>query len=48
MRQMDFAIITIRPDEFAAILQRFHIQAHKDPSRRTYGISQAPDQNWQN
>src|SRR5437588_13066509 len=40
MIQVDFAIITIRPDEFAAVLQRFPTEVHKGPSRRTYGISQ--------
>ncbi len=40
MTQVDFAIITIRPDEFAAVLQRFPTQVQKGPSGRTYGISQ--------
>lgn len=38
--QVDCAIITIRSDEFAAVLQRFPTQVQKGPSGRTYGISQ--------
>ena len=40
MKQVDFAIITIRPDEFAAVLQRFPTEVQKGQSGRTYGISQ--------
>jgi nucleoside phosphorylase len=40
MMQMDCVIITIRPDEFEAVLQRFPTKVHKGPSGRTYGISQ--------
>ncbi|MBO0796903.1 MAG: hypothetical protein J2P36_38980, partial [Ktedonobacteraceae bacterium] len=36
--QADFAIITIRHDEFAAVLQRFPSKPHIGPSGRTYGI----------
>ena len=37
---VDFAIITIRSDELAAILQRFPTKVHKGSCGRTYGISQ--------
>jgi len=40
MTQVDFAIITTRPDEFAAVLQRFPTKVQKGSSGRTYGISQ--------
>lgn len=38
MVQIDCAIITVRPDEFAAVLQRFPTKVHKGPSGRMYGI----------
>ena len=40
MTQVDFAIITIRPNEFATMLQRSHTQVHNSHRRRTNGISQ--------
>src|SRR5947209_84240 len=42
MTQVDFALITIRPDEFAAVLQRFPTKVQKGKSGRTYGIAQVP------
>ena len=42
MTQVDFALISIRPDEFAAVLQRFPTERQKGKSGRTYGISQVP------
>lgn len=38
--QTDFAIITIRSDEFAAVLQRFPTKVQKGSGGRTYGISE--------
>src|SRR5690348_1807820 len=38
MMQVDFAIITIREDEFEAVLQRFPTEAQTGDSGRTYGI----------
>ncbi len=46
--QVDFAIITIREDEFQAVLQRFPQKPQKGPSGRTYGISQVKTQDGQN
>jgi nucleoside phosphorylase len=40
MTQVDFAIITIREDEFEAVLQRFPAEAQQGTSGRTYGICQ--------
>jgi nucleoside phosphorylase len=40
MMQVDFAIITVRSDEFTAILHRFPARVYKAASERTYGISQ--------
>jgi nucleoside phosphorylase len=40
MIQVDFAIITIREDEFEAVLQRFPAEAENGASGRTYGICQ--------
>lgn len=37
---IDFAIITIHHDEFAAVLQRFPSNPHAGLSGRTYGISE--------
>ena len=42
MTQVDFALITIRPDEFAAVLKRFPTKVQKGKSGRTYGIAQVP------
>ena len=47
-KQVDFAIITIREDEFEAVLQRFPHKPQKGPSGRTYGISQIKTQSRQN
>ena len=40
IQQVDFAIITIREDEFEAVLQRFPQKPQDGSSGRTYGISQ--------
>jgi nucleoside phosphorylase len=48
MIQVDFAIITIRPDEFTAVLQRFPQKPQKGSSGRTYGISQVQTKTGQN
>ncbi len=48
MTQVDFAIITIREDEFQAVLQRFPQKPQKGSSGRTYGISQIKTQDGQN
>jgi len=48
MTQVDFALITIRPDEFAAVLQRFRTKVEKGKSGRTYGISQVPTKTGKN
>jgi nucleoside phosphorylase len=40
MTQVDFAIITIRADEFAAVIQRFPSKVHKGTSGRIYGLCQ--------
>ena len=48
MKQVDFAIITIRPDEFAAVLQRFPTEVQKGLSGRTYGISHIQARNGKN
>lgn len=39
MKHVDFAIITIRTDEFEAVLQRFPTHREQGISGRTYGIS---------
>jgi nucleoside phosphorylase len=41
MIQVDFALITIREDEFEAVLQRFSAEVQEGDSGRTYGICQA-------
>jgi hypothetical protein len=38
----DFAFITIRNDEFTAVLQRFHAESYKVPGGRTYGQGVRP------
>jgi nucleoside phosphorylase len=48
MTQVDFAIITIREDEFEAVLQRFPQKPQDGPSGRTYGISEVKTQAGQN
>src|SRR6266566_9342711 len=48
MTQVDFALITIRPDEFAAVLQRFRTKVEKGKSGRTYGIAQVPTKTGKN
>lgn len=40
MMQVDFAIISVRSDEFAAVLQRFSHKAYEGTSGRTYGIAE--------
>src|SRR5579864_1771142 len=40
MTQVDFAIITIREDEFVAVLQHFPAKVQKGASGRTYAIAQ--------
>jgi nucleoside phosphorylase len=44
MMQVDFAIITIREDEFEAVLQRFAVKAQQGDSKRAYGIAQVKTQ----
>src|SRR5437763_10832105 len=48
MIQVDFAIITIREDEFDAVLERFPQKRQKGSSGRIYGISQVKTQDGQN
>lgn len=48
MKQVDFAIIAIRLDEFAAVLQRFPTEVQKGSSGRTYGISHVQARNGKN
>jgi nucleoside phosphorylase len=38
LQKVDIAIITIREDEFEALLQRFRPTPDREPGRRTYGI----------
>ena len=45
MTQVDFAIITIREDEFKAVLQRFPQKPQKGFSGRTYKNIPGPHQN---
>src|SRR5579883_781749 len=42
MTRVDFALITIRQDEFEAVLLRFPTTVYTGPSGRTYGLSTVP------
>jgi nucleoside phosphorylase len=44
MTQVDFAIITIREDEFRAALQHFSTKVQRGTSGRTYGVAQIKTQ----
>ena len=37
--KVDIAIITVREDEYDAVLQRFKPAPHRESGGRTYGIS---------
>jgi|SRR6266567_5657664 len=46
--KVDIAIITIREDEFEAILQRFNPKPYREPQGRSYGISKVEISNGRN
>src|SRR5690349_15032730 len=48
MTQVDFAIISIREDEFEAVLQRFPAEAEKGSSGRIYGICEVQTKTGEN